>query len=74
MNDGANTPSLPEKLGLEEYCLSKRWFRNADNIGLFGWFRGHTVYISQGVRDKYGNVSSDIRRYPKRMQIVENKI
>jgi len=74
LNDGANTPNLPEKLGLEDYCLDKKWFRDANGNGLFGWLSGHTVYISHGVRDKYGEVSSDVLKYPKRMQIVENKI
>lgn len=74
LNDGANTPNLPEKLGLEDYCLGKKWFRDASGEGLLGWLSGHTVYISQGVRDKYGKVSSDVLKYPKRMQIVENKI
>jgi len=74
LNDGANTPSLPEKLGLENYCLKKKWLRNANGKGLFGWFSGHTVYISQGVRDDYGSPSSDVYRFPKRMQIVERAV
>lgn len=74
LNDGANTPTLPEKLGLENYCLGKKWFRNADDKGLFGWIKGHTVYISQGVRDNYGKVATDVLEFPKRMRIVPNKI
>lgn len=74
LNDGANTPSLPEKLGVEDYCLGKKWHRDANGKGLFGWLKGHTVYVSQGVRDKYGTVARDVLKYPKRMQIVENKI
>jgi hypothetical protein len=74
LNDGTNTPNLPEKLGLEDYCLGKKLFRNSKGKGLFGWLSGHTVYISQGVRDNRGAVESDVLKYPIRMQIVENKI
>ncbi len=74
LNDGANTPTLPEKLGLEDYCFGKKWYRDANGKGLFGWLKGHTVFISQGVRDNRGKVASDVLKYPKRMQIVENII
>lgn len=71
LNDGAHSPSLAKKLGLENYYLSKGVFSGAKGKGMFGWFRGHTVYISQGVRDNYGKVSSDTWRYPKKIQIVD---
>jgi hypothetical protein len=74
VNDGANTPGLPEKLGLEDHCLPRKWFRNADGPGLVGWLNGHTVYISHSVRDDYGSVSSDLMRFPKRMQLVPDRI
>ena len=70
LNDGANTPNIPEKLGLENHYYGKKWYRDAHSKGLFGWLKGHTVYISQGVRDDYGTVSSDVIKFPKRMQIV----
>ncbi|AMS26017.1 hypothetical protein AEM51_02310 [Bacteroidetes bacterium UKL13-3] len=74
LNDGANSPSLPEKLGLEEYSYRKSWFSGASAKGTFGWLKAHTVFISQGVRDDYGKVSSDTWRYPSKIQIVEDKI
>jgi len=74
LNDGANSPSLPEKLGLEEYSYRKGWLGGASGKGMFGWLKAHTVFISQGVRDDYGKVSSDTWRYPSKVQIVENKI
>ena len=74
LNDGANSPSLPEKLGLEEYSYRKGWLSGASAKGTFGWLKSHTVFISQGVRDDYGKVSSDTWRYPSKVQIVENKI
>jgi hypothetical protein len=72
LNDGANTPSLPEKLGLENNILPKKMFRNAKGKGLIGWLKGHTVYISHSVRDDRGTVNSDVLRFPKRMQVVAN--
>jgi hypothetical protein len=74
LNDGANSPSLPEKLGLEEYSYRKGWLSGASAKGTFGWLKAHTVFISQGVRDDYGKVSSDTWRYPSKVQIVANKI
>lgn len=74
LNDGANSPSLPEKLGLEEYSYRKGWLGGASSKGTFGWLKAHTVFISQGVRDDYGKVASDTWRYPSKVQIVENKI
>lgn len=74
LNDGANSPSLPEKLGLEDYNLQKGVFSGAKEKGMFGWFKGHTVYISQGVRDNYGKVSTDTWRYPKKIKIVDYKV
>ncbi|NHN24958.1 hypothetical protein FIA58_004635 [Flavobacterium jejuense] len=71
LNDGANTPTLPEKLGLENNYYGKKWYRNASGNGLIGWLKGHTVYISQGKRDDRGSVASDLFKYPKRMQIVD---
>jgi hypothetical protein len=74
LNDGANSPSLPEKLGLEDYSYKKGWLSGAGSKGMFGWFKAHTVFISQGVRDDYGKVASDTWRYPSKVQIVETKI
>lgn len=74
LNDGANSPSLPEKLGIEEYSYRKGWLSGASGKGMFGWFKSHTVFISQGVRDDKGKVSSDTWRYPIKVQIVENRI
>lgn len=71
LNDGANSPNIPEKLGLENHYYGKKWYRDSKGKGLFGWFKGHTVYISQNVRDNYGKVATDTGKFPKRMQIVE---
>lgn len=70
VNDGANTPNLPARLGLENNCLKKKLWRNPAGKGLVGWLKGHTVYISQNARDDRGVVRHDVGRYPFRMQLV----
>ncbi|MFH1119492.1 MAG: hypothetical protein V1775_06680 [Bacteroidota bacterium] len=74
LNDGAYSPGLSEKLGLEEHSFRKGWLSSASGKGILGWIKAHTVFISQGVRDDYSKVSSDSWRYPNKVQIVENKI
>ncbi len=73
LHDGANSPGLAEKLGLEEYCYRKRLLSGSGGKGMFGWLKAHTVYISQGVRDDYGKEASDTWRYPNKMQLIQTK-
>lgn len=71
LNDGANTPSLPEKLGLQNYFTSPG-FHNKSNIGMMGWLNGHTVYMSNKYYDNYGTPQKikAFNKYFRRMRIT----
>ena len=71
LNDGANTPNLPYKLGLDDHFLGRKMWRNTSGAGLIGWLKGHTVYISHDVWDDYGTPATNVIRYPFRMQITK---
>lgn len=76
LNDGANTPSLPKKLGLQDYFSQPKWFLSTSDKGMIGWLNGHTVFISQGYYDYYGNPKKVklFTPYKRRMKLHGAKI
>jgi hypothetical protein len=72
LNDGANTPTLPSKLGLQKYFSQPTWFLPTSNKAMIAWLRGHTVYMSQGYYDDYGKCKKITWRTPyiRRMRII----
>ena len=73
LNDGANTKQLPKVLGLQDYFTEPKLFMSKNHKAMMGWLRGHTVYMSEGFYDHYGEVKK-IRKwkYPKRMRLINN--
>lgn len=71
LNDGANTPSLPKRLGLQNYFTSPGLLKRKHRA-MMGWLKGHTVYMSKKYYDKYGTPTKikKFNRYPKRMRII----
>lgn len=57
LNNGANSNFIDKYLGLEDYTSNGRG--DLTGPGIYAWFSRHTVYVSHGYYDYYG----DVRKY-----------
>ncbi len=70
LNDGATTDVLYKILGLQNISGPTIWMSTAGKKGMIAWRKGHTVFVSDGYYDHYGEARKIRAFFPNRMQLL----
>lgn len=70
LNDGATTSVLYKTLGLTNVNGPSVWMRTKGQAGIIAWKKAHTVFVSDGIYDHYGEARTIGAFFPHRMQLL----